>query len=286
MLEFFRREIAPRLGCRLFAVHVNHRLRPEAGADQEFVEKLCADRGIPLEVEVLAPAGRVSGQSVEMWGREHRYRAFSKARKKFGADFTLTAHHRDDAVETFCLRVWRGTGFAGLAGIPFQRDEVIRPLLPLGRSDLREWAEASGVSWREDASNADVNIPRNWVRHHLLPAWRKGEPDLDARIFRITRMAAKSRPAWELLLAEAYPVEEVRARGGIPMEWLRDEGADASLLPRLRPFLGIQKPAPEATAEILRQCLNAPGGLRVRIDESTVLTEKNDVLVSIRITKR
>jgi tRNA(Ile)-lysidine synthetase-like protein len=285
LLEFFHREIAPRFGCQLFAVHINHRLRLEADADQAFVEKLCRDRDIPLDLEVLDPGSRATGQSVEMWGREWRYQAFSRIRKKWGIAFTLTAHHRDDVVETFCLRMWRGTGFAGLAGIPFQRNErqesVVRPFLPVGRAELKTWLINVGTSWREDLSNAEVEIPRNWVRHRLLPAWRKEEPDLDARIFTLTREVAKLRPAWEKWLDATYPPEEVKTRGGIPMEWIRGEGADADFLKRLLPLLGVEKPVPQVMAEILRQTKDSQGSIQVRVDEVTVLTEKNGILKSI-----
>lgn len=284
LLELFHRE---GIGSRLSVIHVNHRLRPDADADQAFVEALCRERNIPLEVEILAPAARLAGCSVEMWGRENRYQAFSRARKKLGADFTLTAHHRDDAVETFCLRLWRGTGFAGLAGIPFCRsDGVIRPLLMTGRAELKEWLLSLGTLWREDASNLDTGIPRNWVRHRLLPAWRREECDLDARIFRLTREVAEMQPAWEKWLGEFYPADEVRIRGGIPMDWLRDEAADAALLRRLLPLLGVARPVPEVMAEILRQTRNPQRKVRVRVDEAMILAEKNGVLKCILNIKR
>jgi tRNA(Ile)-lysidine synthase len=284
MLELFHRE---EIGSRLSAIHVNHRLRPDAGEDQAFVEKLCRERNIPLEVEILDPATRLAGRSVEMWGRENRYQAFSRARKKLGADFTLTAHHRDDAVETFCLRLWRGTGFAGLAGIPFRRsDGVVRPLLMTGRAELKEWLLSLGTSWREDSSNADTGIPRNWVRRRLLPAWRCEEYDLDARIFRLTREVAGMQPAWEKWLGEFYPADEVRIRGGIPMDWLRDEAADAALLRRLLPLLGVAKPVPEVMAEILRQTRNSQRKVRVQVDETAILAEKNVILKCILNIKR
>jgi len=287
LLELFHRVIAPEQHCRLSVVHINHRLRSESDADQIFVEQFCRDRNIPIEVEILDPLTRSVGESVEMWARENRYRVFARAQKKFGTDFTLTAHHRDDVVETFCLRLWRGTGFAGLAAIPFKRSgHVVRPLLPVSHNNLKDWLIENGISWHEDASNADESIPRNWVRHHLLPQWRAQEPDVEERIFHITCEVAKLRPAWEHLLATTYPVEEVRSRGGIPMEWLRDEDVDSSLLRHLLPVLGVDKPVPELMAELLRQSRSSSRGLKVRVDESTVLTEKNDVLVSLRITKQ
>jgi tRNA(Ile)-lysidine synthetase-like protein len=286
LLELFVREAAPRFGCSLSAVHVNHRLRPDAGLDQMLVEQLCADRGIPLHVEVLDPDSRRRGQSAEMWGREQRYASFDRAAARFGASLVLTAHHRDDVVETMCLRLWRGTGLAGLAGIPFRRaDGVVRPLLPVDRAALRVWLQELGTPWREDESNTDARVPRNWVRHHLLPAWHAKDAQVDARLFRMARDVAALLPAWERWSREEHPGEDVRERGGIPVEWLRDGalgGMDASVLKALLVELGIANPRPELAAEILRQAAANAGKIRVRADETTILTDKRGVLTATR----
>jgi tRNA(Ile)-lysidine synthetase-like protein len=283
LLELFHRIAAPAAG-RLFALHVNHGLRPGAIADQAFVENLCRERGIPLRIEALDPATRGRGQSPEMWGREKRYAALAAERVRCGADAVLTAHQRDDGVETFCLRMGRGTGFAGLAGILFRRpDGVVRPLLPVARNALRAWLLDLGTSWREDESNSDVSSPRNWVRHCLLPAWRESEPDCDARIFALTRMAAKLLPAWETWMDSQFPAGQVRQTGGIPLEWLRDEGTGDEVLRRLLPLLGVLKPVPEMMAEIRRQAAVSPDRLRVRVDEASILIGKRGILRAARL---
>lgn len=279
LLNLFHAVVAPAGNCRLHVIHINHRLRPDSDGDQAFVEQLCRSLNIPLEVEILDPATRRTGLSVEMWGREKRYQAFSRALETFDADLILTAHHRDDVIETFCLRLWRGTGFAGLGAIPFKRGRVLRPLLPVSRAELRGWLVASGRSWREDASNADLEVPRNWIRHNLLPAWCMGEPGIEDRIFGITREASKLRASWEGWLAKTYPVEEVRLRGGIPVDWLQTGEADAALLRHLLPVLGVEKPLPQILVEILRQARNSRRGISVRVNENTLLNERNGVLV-------
>ncbi len=282
MLEFFTREVTPRFGCKLFAIHINHRLRAASEADQTFVEKLCGARNIPVHIAVLEPGSRRRRQSLEMWGREKRYAAFAVAKKKFAADFILTAHHRDDVVETFCLRMQRGTGFAGLGGIVFRRqDGVLRPLLPISRDALKNWLTGIGAEWREDESNADVNIPRNWVRHHLLPPWREQEPDLDGKIFRLTRKAAALQPAWEKWRNQEYPADTVRQRGGIPMEWLRDDEAGGDALRSSLPLLGVENPVPQLLAEILRQARQPRRQVEVRVNDTMVLRECNGTLVPL-----
>ncbi len=278
LLEFFTREAIPRFQCRLSAVHVNHRLRSDAGLDQMLVEELCADRGVPLHVETLDPETRRARQSVEMWGREQRYAAFLRGAARFGAGTILTAHHRDDVVETVCLRLWRGTGLAGLAGIPFRRDDgVTRPLLPVSRAALRAWLAELGTPWREDESNADARVPRNWVRHRLLPAWRREDASVDDRLFRIARSTAGLLPAHERWARAEHPEEEVRERGGIPVDWLRS-GMDGAALKRLLPVIGVAAPSPELLGELLRQVESGAREIRVRVDSRTVLREKGGIL--------
>ena len=281
LLELFVREVAPRFGNRLHAVHVNHHLRADSGLDQLLVEELCTARGVPLTVENVDPTTRRRGLSAEMWGREARYAAFARAAADAKAASVLTAHHRDDVVETLLLRLWRGTGFAGLGAIPFRRaDGVTRPLLPLRRADLQEWLRALGTPWREDSSNTDARVPRNWVRHHLLPRWRVNEPDVDERLFRAARAVAALTPSFEAWVRAEHPADEVRARGGIPVEWLRD-GMDATVLKALLRELGVHDPQPELAAELLRQAARG-GRIRARADTRTLLTEKAGNLVAQR----
>jgi tRNA(Ile)-lysidine synthase len=117
-----------------------------------------------------------------MWARRERYACFEASALASGADWILTAHHRDDLVETVFQRLGRGTGPVGLQGIPFRRGRIVRPFLDRGRAEILAYLAALGAEWREDPSNADVSIDRNWYRHRYLPALREAEPELDARI--------------------------------------------------------------------------------------------------------
>lgn len=174
--------LAPRLGCRLSAVHVDHRLRRESADDAAFVARACAALSVPCLNFALDPSARLAGESVEMWARRERYARFEAAADGAGADAILTAHHRDDLVETFFQRLGRGTGPRGLAAIPFRRGRIARPLLDRTRAQVRAYAAALRADWREDASNADVTLDRNWYRHRYLPALRAREPGLDGRV--------------------------------------------------------------------------------------------------------
>lgn len=170
------------LRCRLSVVHVDHNLRPGSAGDAAFVAELCRYLQVALHAHALDPALRAPGESVEMWARRERYACFEASALASGSDWILTAHHRDDLVETVFQRLGRGTGPVGLQGIPFRRGRIVRPFLDRGRAEIIAYLADLGAEWREDPSNADVSINRNWYRHRYLPALRKEDPGLDARI--------------------------------------------------------------------------------------------------------
>ena len=85
------------------------------------------------------------------------------------ADRIAVGHTRDDQAETFLLKLIRGAGLTGLGGIYPRRDSVIRPLIEVGRADLRRYLESRGQGWVEDETNEDLENPRNRIRHKVLP---------------------------------------------------------------------------------------------------------------------
>jgi len=154
------------------AAHLHHGIRGrEADQDQEFCRELCTRLDVSfitgrVDVPAIAARDRVS---VEVAARRARQQFLADVRRARSADVVATAHTENDQAETVLLRLVRGAGGRGLAGIRPRRDHVIRPLLPITRQELRADMVARGQQWREDATNADVAIPRNRVRHELLP---------------------------------------------------------------------------------------------------------------------
>ncbi len=166
-----------RLGVSMTAAHLNHSIRgAEADADEQFVKQLCAKLGVEcVTAKVDVPAfAKEKGISLEMAAREARHNFFrSKVKSQKSKVVVALAHHADDQLETFFLRVARGSGPSGLGGMKsFQGVEnlnLIRPMLGIRRQEIFQWLENEGLEWREDASNADETIPRNRVRHQILP---------------------------------------------------------------------------------------------------------------------
>ena len=151
--------------------HLNHGLREAANDDEQFCRALASEMGVPFRsdrIDVRAMAARL-GTSLEDAGRQARYALFERVATELGADVIATGHTRDDQAETFLLRLLRGAGPRGLAGIHPRVGRAVRPVLDCGRDELRTYLAAIGQSFREDESNRDLSIPRNRVRHELLP---------------------------------------------------------------------------------------------------------------------
>jgi tRNA(Ile)-lysidine synthase len=154
-------------------VHVNHQLR---GADSERDEAFC--RALAIRLGIHAHVERVevrrvaatARRSVEDAARRERYAALERGRQALGADRVAVGHTRDDQAETVLLKLFRGAGPRGLAGIYPRNGSIVRPLLDVSRQQLRAWSADNGITHVEDASNADVANPRNRLRHEVLPA--------------------------------------------------------------------------------------------------------------------
>ena len=164
--------------------HVHHQLRgAEADADEVFCRDLAARIGVPFfsgRVDVAAAVAAVGG-SVESVARRLRYAWLETAADSAGATRVATGHTLDDQAETVLLRLLRGAGGRGLSGIRPARGVVIRPLLEVRRADLRAALAEIGETFREDVTNTDLSIPRNRVRHTLLPVIERITPGgLDA----------------------------------------------------------------------------------------------------------
>jgi tRNA(Ile)-lysidine synthase len=152
--------------------HFNHQLRGEAAdADEAFCRALAGELSLPCEVGRSDVRGiaRDEGRSIEDAARRLRYQFLEAARQRLEADAIAVGHSLDDQAETFLLRLLRGAGTRGLGAIRPRAGRVVRPLIDVRRDELRQYARDNGLRFQEDATNLDVRIPRNRVRHELLP---------------------------------------------------------------------------------------------------------------------
>ena len=171
-LTLLLREIAP-AGEFVLAgvVHLNHRLRAAAAADEHFCRELAAGLSLPIEVEHADVRGAAERErvSIEAAGHQARYALFERVAGAERDGRVATAHTRDDQAETYLMRLIRGAGPAGLAGIRPRCGRVVRPLLQVSRRELRAYLAARGQTFREDETNRDPAVTRNRVRHELIP---------------------------------------------------------------------------------------------------------------------
>jgi tRNA(Ile)-lysidine synthase len=151
--------------------HLNHRLRCTATRDEQFCRELAERVGLPIVVESIDVRAYAQAQrlSVEDAARRLRYDFLHRAAESVSADRIAVGHTRDDQAETFLLKLIRGAGLTGLSGIYPRRDNVVRPLIEVGRADLRRYLESRGQTWVEDETNDDLENPRNRIRHRVLP---------------------------------------------------------------------------------------------------------------------
>jgi tRNA(Ile)-lysidine synthase len=193
--------------------HFNHQLRAAAAADEEFCQALADAVTKPLLVDRgdVAARARLEQQSREAAGRTSRHEFLERARQHFAADVIALGHTRDDQAETFLLRLTRGAGARGLAGMHPRRGHVIRPLLDCRRSELRAYLDDAGVRYVLDESNADVSIPRNRVRAELLPFLeQRFNPNV---VEVLADEAAIARDEWQWMEGEAERLFARACRG-------------------------------------------------------------------------
>ena len=169
---------------KLIVCHLNHQLRGRSSdADARFVEKIAGNYRAEFELEsanVLAFATKQK-MSIETAARDSRYSFFAKVAKRRRCHTIFLAHHADDLVETFLINLFRGAGSAGLAGIREVSTRciddvgltIVRPLLGVWRKQIDNYVRKHRLTFREDASNKNLNPFRNRIRHRIIPYLEK-----------------------------------------------------------------------------------------------------------------
>jgi len=228
------------LGIVLSAAHVHHGLRGgEADGDEAFVRELCEGLGVPLRVFRVDTAARQTAEreGLEEAARELRYEALRGLMSSGEAEVVATAHTLDDQAETVVMKMLRGAWTEGLGGISpviesggakgekqilrFAKDDnslggknddsyaykgrIVRPLLGVRRGEVEAFLRDREQGWREDASNEDVSLTRNRVRHELMPVLRGFNPGVDALLARTAEIAREEEAFWQAEVARVLP---------------------------------------------------------------------------------
>ena len=234
-------------------LHVNHGLRGASADDDEaFCRQFARELGVPITVERVDVAARARKEriSIEAAGHRIRYELFERVVSQRTADRIATGHTRDDQAETVLLRLIRGAGPAGLAGIRPRSGPVVRPLLAVRRHELRDYLRRRGLSHREDPSNRDEGVLRNRVRHRLVPF-----------------LAEHFSPAITDVLARSAAI------AGDDADWIdaAANAAAAKIVQRTEECLEVDTDllaaeAPAIARRVARKALERAGGRRVGFD--------------------
>ncbi len=160
-------QIADEYGITVGAAHINHKLRKTADRDMNFCKALCDKLGVHLDILTvdIKSAAKAQGLSEELCARNVRYDFFDS----LGYDKIATAHNKNDNAETILFNFMRGAGTGGLCGIPYRRENIIRPLLDIKKADITEFCRKNGYDFVTDETNFEEIYTRNKIRLSLIP---------------------------------------------------------------------------------------------------------------------
>lgn len=263
---------AAALPARVVALHVHHGLQDQADDWDRFCASLCTDWNVPLRSTRVRVECR-TGEGIEAAARRARYAALGDMCRSVGARLLLFAHHRDDQVETVLLRLFRGTGVAGLAGMPAMRPldatgdvQLLRPWLDVPRAEIDAYCRVHALRWVEDPSNADTRYARNALRTHL-PALQAAFPALQDNVAQAAAHLAQAagmldEMALRDLAKIAGPGRDADTLAELDLAGLRampPAHADGVLRAWLRD-LGTQPPSTARLAAMRAQLIDCGGG--------------------------
>ena len=204
-------QVADSMELHLEAAHLDHALRDASCADASFVEQLCIELGIPLTVErrdVAAIAKQRKGNLEEV-ARDIRRDFLEAVARTHDCALIALGHHADDQAETFLMRLLRGSGPSGLAGMRVVNKSVVRPLLSFHRDDLLVYLQGEKIAWREDVSNLDQAFTRNRIRHDLLPLLESYNPNVVVSLLVFASCCGRMMLSGQRWLGRSWPAAAI-----------------------------------------------------------------------------
>jgi len=195
-------------GTRLVVAHFNHRLREEADAEERFVADQARERNCVIAAGGADVKARYDGDSLEQTARTLRYDFFSTVVREHRAKKVFLAHHKDDLAETVLLRIIRGSGMLGLAGMQpmrrFGKFRLVRPLLYLTKDEIVSWLDAHRIPFMIDHSNFEDAFLRNRIRKQLIPVLTELNPAICNNLYTLSATVARDYDFIAGCVREAY----------------------------------------------------------------------------------
>lgn len=283
------------LGYDVQVLHVNYGLREGADEEEALVREWCADQTPPVPVHVVSldAEGRAEerDESLQEAARVLRYNVLADRANEIGANVVATGHHRDDQAETLLLNLLRGSGPEGLAGMspsrPMAKDAsvvLVRPFLGVSRTDIKRYATARDVPWRDDPSNRDPAFDRAVIRTKILPLL---EEEFDGASANLARCASLLREYVEQTLSPALTDKlsdcyvECQDGAALRLAPLSDEPA---VWRRRLILAALERTFPEAPqsyalAEEVDALVGAQVGRRVELGTGTIWRERDTLRI-------
>ena len=227
------------LGYLVKALHANFHLRgEESDRDEEFVENLCRNVGIPFYVKHFPTKEHALQQhiSIEMAARDLRYEWFREMKTLLKAQCIAVAHHKNDQAETLLLHLVRGTGIRGLSGMNPRNGDIIRPFLCLDKREILSYLEEIGQEYVTDSTNLERESIRNVIRLDIMPRLEELNPHAVENLANTARIMQESWPYYQESIAAHMQQAGISATRGaldhftpiLLHEWLYGKGFTAS----------------------------------------------------------
>lgn len=275
------------LGIKIYTAHLNHCIRGDsADNDERFALNFSKSLGIECISEKNDVKGyaKKHGVSEEMAGRELRYAFFERVSKQYGLNKIATAHNQNDNAETILMNFMRGGGLSGLCGIPFKRDNIIRPILEISREEIESYCSDNSLSYVTDATNNETVYTRNKIRLDLIPKIQKEFNQ--GFIQTVTKNASLMSEEFDFISAKTDEVYEKAVDGAISLEALNK----LHIAIKRRVIIKMMKAAMindisaqyvESVAELSEKgksgsSINLPGGNTARIEYGKLVIGKAD----------
>lgn len=272
-------------GVPFTILHCNFQLRGvESDRDEAFVRSLA----LALDVSCLVKHFDTRQEMIlrkkglQETARILRYDWFEEVLKSFETglqkSWLITAHHAGDQLETVVMNFFRGTGIAGLHGMSFRRDQILRPLLFADRESIQDFATKSGIAWVEDSSNADVHYTRNLFRQVILPEIEKVFPNAANNVLQtanhLKAVAGIYRNEMDKQIAKL--VENRVDHFAIPINKLKQSAYPEALLFEICKKYGFGS----AQVDAIQHLIEAPTGKFINSDTHRVLKNREWLLIN------
>ena len=254
--------ILKNLGYEVIVAHLNHQLRGEAAdQDEAFVIDIAKKWDLPyISRKAVIPEDK----NIESSARHLRYSFLEAERQAYDADLIVVGHHFDDQIETIIMHEQRGSGLRGKRGMQVLKGRILRPFIDIPRREIEAYVEAVGLDYVTDASNLDISLERNRIRHEVVPKLRE-MPGFEDQIRQISMTASKKldelaskKLSWEDKYVKKNRLNRVAfnelssdLKVEILIDLLGQEDVYRSTLNRLISFMASGKTGKEITVKAL-----------------------------------